>query len=248
MKDFKQKYKSILDLANLSEDECKTIKNNIKYKSNKNIILQFKFCHIVLICLIVILPLLGITYASINLKHFKIESKDNKSIEESTKKSIYSDAIFDGNVSADIFVKDEYYSYEEIEKKLNLKLLKSNLIDSELFHLVNLETNNNNLAKANFALVNNDKSDRTLKVEFGFSICTQYASDKTELYIAGITKYENYFIKSLKTEAIIVKEKNHSSGFIVANFAYNNITYEVVLATADYNDNYLYEILESFVY
>lgn len=249
MKNFKQSYKELLDNVELSDYESNEIKNNIiSKKKQKRFRPLFRLSYVLIIIAIVAFSIYGASRADAILKHHKIVAKDNKSLNESNKKSIYSNAILDIDINPKLFVEGEYYTYNEIEEKLNLKLLKSDFLDSKIFNLHNYKIKDNKVIFGAFNLVNKDKTKRELKDNFSIIINTKYSKELPEFYIAGVTTVEEYYIESLKTEAVLIRQRDYDYGFIFIELVYDNIAYEIELINVDYSSNYVYQLLESFTY
>lgn len=243
MKDFKKKYKKFIDSVNLTDDDYNEIKRNIIFRSKHKF--QFKLKYAVILFFVIFISVLGITYADKIIEHYTLVTNENLPIEESLGNTFYSNARLDKDYSKDLFIEDSYYTYEEIEEKLGQKLLKNKYYDSDLFIVNYVDIEEDMIAKAVFSIVNKDKTS-TVRNDFSIIIKTKYFSGRSGLSIKGDFYYEEYYIQSLNTKAIIVK-----TGSPIIEFTYENIAYEIVYGEyVNFDDektvNKLYDFLESF--
>lgn len=247
MKNFQKKYKEFIDKINLSEMECLDIKNKVILNNNKKTF-NFKIKYALLL-IVIFISALGVVNADKIIKHYKIVTNDNKTFEESNNKSFVSDGVIQKDYSKDLLKLNSYYTYDEIEKKLDLKLLKNKNLKSELFILKNLEIEKNKVAMASFSLVGNDKNE--FNPSLSIIIITNYLEENSGLTIkGGEIFYEEYYIHNLKTEAIIIKNDENLADMVIIEFTYNDILYEIDFGRVNFNDDFevanLYNFLESF--
>lgn len=243
MKKFENMYKKYMDNVELSNNELNIIKDNIINKNSKKFIFKTAYITPILICIVAV-GLISVSATSI-VKHFNVTIEDREG-EKEVYKNALSDAKIDLDVTSDILKKDSYYSSDDIENLLGIKILKTKKIKTNMFKLTNLIDKDNKIAVANFWNVNDNKSNVALDdISFAFEINTKYSDKNSELSVVGSTDLENYYIKSLDTEAVIIYSKN-TAGPLLSNFVYDNITYSIELDKAFYSVDDLHEILDSF--
>ena len=243
MKKFENMYKKYMDNVELSNNELNIIKDNIINKNSKKFIFKPAYITPILICIVAV-GLISVSATSI-VKHFNVTIEDREG-EKEVYKNALSDAKIDLDVTSDILKKDSYYSSDDIENLLGIKILKTKKIKTNMFKLTNLIDKDNKIAVANFWNVNDNKSNVALDdISFAFEINTKYSDKNPELSVVGSTDLENYYIKSLDTEAVIIYSKN-TAGPLLSNFVYDNITYSIELDKAFYSVDDLHEILDSF--
>lgn len=243
MKKFENMYKKYMDNVELSNNELNIIKDNIINKNSKKFIFKPAYITPILICIVAV-GLISVSATSI-VKHFNVTIEDREG-EKEVYKNALSDAKIDLDVTSDILKKDSYYSSDDIENLLGIKILKTKKIKTNMFKLTNLIDKNNKIAVANFWNVNDNKSNVALDdISFAFELNTKYSDKNSELSVVGSTYLENYYIKSLDTEAVIIYSKN-TAGPLLSNFVYDNITYSIELDKAFYSVDDLHEILDSF--
>ena len=243
MKKFENMYKKYMDNVELSNNELNIIKDNIINKNSKKFIFKPAYITPILICIVAV-GLISVSATSI-VKHFNVTIEDREG-EKEVYKNALSDAKIDLDVTSDILKKDSYYSSDDIENLLGIKILKTKKIKTNMFKLTNLIDKDNKIAVANFWNVNDNKSNVALDdISFAFEINTKYSNKNSELSVVGSTDLENYYIKSLDTEAVIIYSKN-TAGPLLSNFVYDNITYSIELDKTFYSVDDLHEILDSF--
>ena len=242
MKNFQNKYKRFLDSIDLNENEYNQIKNNI-IQSNK-LIPKFKFRYaLILLITLSIGTLIELCTSkaissNINIKKTSFENYEHLEIN--------SDTTFDKEIPTNYFEIGKYYSYEEIENKLNIKLLKNNLFNNRNLLLQSCEKSNDHIAKMVFTLID-EKEEYPLKdIEFSIVLKTKYNINDIDLWIeGGGFQTEKYYIKSLNTEAGILKYNTTGGlGRIYVNFNYDDVVYTL------YNDsiNYYYMDYTQYAY
>lgn len=251
MKNFNEKYKNFIDSVNLSEEEYREIKSEVTLNKKKkhNYVLKYA-----VILIMLFISVLGIANADKIIKHYKIITNDNKTFEESHNKSVFFNNRLEKDYSKNILTLNDFYTYDGIEEKLDIKLLKNKYFDSNLFVLSNLEIENNMISKANFKLANMDKVTEYLGLESEFSIIieTNHSNKESEWWFkGGDVLLEKYYIKSLKTEALIFTVgPGRVTTTKIVSFVYDNIMYYLDLRGQDFTDESqkakLYDFLESF--
>lgn len=200
------------------------IENNIQKGS-------FKLRYAYIIAILLIIGVIGVSAGNV-IKNYRIETKDNLPFEESAEKQILFDNKLDKEYDSDLFKENNYYTYEEIEEKLELKLLKNKNFDSNIYLLTNLKINNDKIAQVSFWQTNSDKSSKTFleKYWFYFTINTNYSNEETTAAIIGGKggEYREHYIKSLNSIALITKPSSSvKCGPTRVHFSYNNIIYSM---------------------
>ncbi len=251
MKEFDKKYKKFINSVNLSDNDYQEIKKNILLNNTKKF--SFKLKYALLLFLVLFISVFGVVNADKIIKHFNIVTNDGMPFEKSHDKSFISNGVIDKSYPKDLFTENSYYTYNEIEKKLGVHLLKNKYLDSDLFLLHNLKIKKDMIAFAGFTLVNKDKPEinKFKNIRMSLSINTKYSSEPSELNIKGANiYYEEYYIKSLNTEALIVTNSKEFASLVIIEFTYENISYELELDSLNFNDENqvqnIHNILESF--
>ncbi len=244
MKNFEAKYKKLIDEVDLNNQEYSEIKRNVITNNKKTFGFKLKYA---LLLIMLFISVIGVANADKIIKHYKIVTNDNKSFEESGNRSFISNSRIEKDFSKEILKKDTYYTYDDIEDKLNLKFLKNNYLKSDLFLLRHLDIERNMIAKASFELVNEDKTEP----KFSIIIETNYLTEDSGLTIkGGKVSYEEYYIQNLNTEAIIVKYGEKLASNVIVELSYDNILYELQFDMVNFNDEKqvekLYDFLDSF--
>lgn len=244
MKKFEKNYKKLIDEIDLNNQEYAEIKRNVIANNKKTFDFKIKYA---LLLIIFLISVFGVVNANKIIKHYKIVTNDNKSYEESGNRSFISNSKIEKDFSKDILKKDTYYTYDDIEEKLNLKFLKNNYLKSDLFLLKNLDIEKNMIAKASFILVNENKTEPKVSI----IIKTNYLTEDIGLTIkGGKVFYEEYYIQNLNTEAIIVKYGEELASNVIVELSYDNILYELQFDMINFNDEKqiekLYDFLDSF--
>lgn len=244
MKNFETKYKKLIDEVDLNNQEYSEIKRNVITNNKKTFGFKVKYA---LLLIMLFISVIGVANADKIIKHYKIVTNDNKSFEESGNRSFISNSRIEKDFSKEILKKDTYYTYDDIEDKLNLKFLKNNYLKSDLFLLRHLDIERNMIAKASFELVNEDKTEP----KFSIIIETNYLTEDSGLTIkGGKVSYEEYYIQNLNTEAIIVKYGEKLASNVIVELSYDNILYELQFDMVNFNDEKqvekLYDFLDSF--
>ncbi len=218
MSSLNEKYKETFDKINISDDKSKKVYNSILKKTGK-----FSLLRPVFISIIIILCIVGIgaVYAkdiSSALNSFIITKKHDEkgNIRIETHSSARPEINYDANLP-EVEIKDandilthNQYSFEELEDLLNIKILRSKFFKND--KLVQIETKkvDNKIAYTSFGLQN----FTNVKVEEGqygmaFCIITKYATEEIEKSkkssFGEKNRTELYYIKSIGTEALIIK-------------------------------------------
>lgn len=246
MKEFEIEYKKMLDNIELKKEEIDLIKSNvILVKKYPKI---FKIRYAVIFILLFVL-FFGAVNADKIIKFYKIVTNDNKVFSESGDRSFISNAVLNKEYSKDLFLLENKYSYEDIENKLGERLLKNDLLKSDLFVLKHLETFENKISKLSFSLLNLENVEYL--TSFSIMVRTKYFSKEDGLRIkGGQIYYKEYYIKKLKTEALIIYNSEEYANMVIIEFTYNNIGYEIELNGLNFKDEIqvekIYEFLESF--
>lgn len=246
MKKFEIEYKKMLDNIELKKEEIDLIKSNvILVKKYPKI---FKIRYAVIFILLFVL-FFGAVNADKIIKFYKIVTNDNKVFSESGDRSFISNAVLNKEYSKDLFLLENKYSYEDIENKLGERLLKNDLLKSDLFVLKHLETFENKISKLSFSLLNLENVEYL--TSFSIMVRTKYFSKEDGLRIkGGQIYYKEYYIKKLKTEALIIYNSEVYANMVIIEFTYNNIGYEIELNGLNFKDEIqvekIYEFLESF--
>lgn len=246
MKKFEIEYKKMLDNIELKKEEIDLIKSNvILVKKYPKI---FKIRYAVIFILLFVL-FFGAVNADKIIKFYKIVTNDNKVFSESGDRSFISNAVLNKEYSKDLFLLENKYSYEDIENKLGERLLKNDLLKSDLFVLEHLETFENKISKLSFSLLILENVEYL--TSFSIMVRTKYFSKEDGLRIkGGQIYYKEYYIKKLKTEALIIYNSEEYANMVIIEFTYNNIGYEIELNGLNFKDEIqvekIYEFLESF--
>lgn len=241
MKEFQDKYTSFINNNNISNKEYKTIKDNILDTKKHKYNYKLKYALVIIMLLSIFsIALMNNEVIANKLKHYIIEGS-----KEEGKASFKSDAIIDKDYDASLLKENTYYKREDIEEKLSLKFLKNKYIQSDTFRVINLENKNNKIAKLTLEAIN-EKNDNTTCINDAClyaTVNTKYSSKPPELEISGSFIYDTYYIKSLETEAIIIKINENVQDGIV-EFSYDNISYELIVSPT--SDKTIKEVLEGF--
>ena len=237
MKNFRKEYNNLLKEIKLSKKEITTIKDNILKSNDKKIYLKaFLYASFAILLFI---SCIITTRAIIN--SYKIVENI-----ETMKNIIFNEKV-NKEYNKDLLVEKKYYKKDILEDKLELKILDNKLINSNNYKLDKLTFNKNKIAKLNFWLVNEDNTSRNIEqINFAFEINTKYSEEESKFALSGYSKLENYFIKNLNTEAVIIEANNEKFGPILCNFVYNEIIYSIELEKLYYKIEDMHKILDSF--
>lgn len=245
MKKLNKKTKEVFNKIKISDSRSNEIMTEILDSKKKSFILK----PIIISCFAIMICMIGIVYAEeivSTFNTFRFKMNDKKGALD-----MYSDAIaeidYDANIpeaereSLDKNGKyNNYYSYEDLEGLLKIKLLKSSYFGNNLLHQRTTKKVNNKIAAASFGIENftnsNLNSQTNLpddwKIEFfnmSFSFKTKFATEDIKenysysFFTGGDSQTEEYYIKNLKTSALLIFT-NHSKHCIV-KFDYDNISY-----------------------
>lgn len=217
----KESYKNAVQKINLSQEKKVEIYEKIKEYSNK----RTYFKPILLttfVFIFVLLGMLGTVYAEeikeaintifirkINNEHaHQTDLKGNilaeinyeADIAEASPKTL--DEKRTGNLNS-------YYTYEELETKLGIPLLKSDYFKRKNFYQELTEKMEGKITRASFSMENFKDTKEKLDGNHTFyiSLETKYWQDKNNhiFGISGAFKEEQYYIHSLDTTAYIFK-------------------------------------------
>ncbi len=219
MNNLNEKYKEAFDKVKISDDKSQKVYYSIIKKTGRSsLILRHLFIGIIImICIVGI----GVVYAediSDVLNSFVITRRNDKqgNIRIETHSSARPEINYDANLpeveirEANDVLTHNQYSFEELEDLLNIKILQSKFFKND--KLVQLETKkvNNKIAYSSFGLQNftNVKAEEG-RYGMAFHILTKYATkeieDSTKSSFAEKNRTELYYIKSIGTEALIIK-------------------------------------------
>lgn len=236
MKKIQEKYHNLMENIKLSEGETNSIKQNILNQSNKHYVFKPAFASLIILTIIFTL---GITVNAL-VKHYNIKTN------EEYKKDVVFNGVIDKKYDSGLFEKNKRYTIEELEEKLELKILRNKKIDNDLFELYNLSNKENQITKMNFWLINKENStNKNDKINYSFEINTDL-KEGSRFAMSGDSQLEIYKIKTLDTEAVIIESKNETYGPLLANFEYDGIIYSIELDKIDFSKKELYNILNSF--
>lgn len=269
----KKEYNEFISLVNVSEKlDQKVLDKTINKKKTINYLKP-----VLISCAVIIVSIMGIVYADDIIKTFNtLRYNYNK---EANRTEIHSDAIAEINYDADIpetergkFDELELgnYTYEELEKLLGIKLLKSKLFKNNTIHQYITRKVDNKISSASFGISNlmnydfkskynlpDDWHDEIFEMTFSFKTkyyekeLTNSALNDTKFWISGYPETEEYYIKNLNTSALII-----IFGFgknCIIQFDYDNISYYFDFKfLGHYDPDSVYyrieEILESLSY
>lgn len=269
MNELKNKYKKTFDKIDLTDEESSILKEEVikkYYKKQKT----KKIIYSLLIIFSIIIIGTGITYADeieeqisklISIKF--VDKKDGSAgkifIYTDSKKVLNYDAKleeFQCEISkADSIPKDDnckYYSYAELEEKLNIKLLNSDFFKKQHFLIKGINYTNGKISNIILYLINpidNEKLGGYTNITLRIYISTKYSKEKEipidkEKYNSEKTK-KLYHINSLN---VPVYGYNYNS-YQLLSFEYDSILYALdVYNTNIGNKNDVQTILDSLHY
>ncbi len=265
----KKSLKKIIEDDLNKEKNYNSIISKIENNSERKSSFKFRYAYVILI--LVIISIVGVSagHAIHAIKHYRIdvieESKDNLPLEERNEKHVLFDNKINKEYDSKLFKKGNQYTYNEIEEKLQLKLLKNKNFDSNIYKVVDLLVKDDKIAKLRFAQIEPDKSSEFEKYFFNFSISTKYYDEDNTIIAINHGRFENYieyYIKSLNTMALIDKpKKDYNCGPTNVYFSYNDVVYILNFSTVCFNvveidranssfvpitDTDLYDFLEAF--
>ena len=159
----------------------------------------------------------------------------------------FNTTFIDKDYKSNLFKEDKYYSIKTIEKKLKIKLLHNDNIDSKLYKADFIKTKDNKIAKIIFENVK-EKKNSIVNIPLCIIINTQYSDleDRNYLDIIENTKEIKYHINSINVDATIMLSNEEESGPMFSFFIYENIIYEIYMNRGCNTIEDLYEILNSF--
>ena len=241
-KEFEKEYKKIFNNINLNDDKKSKMLNNIINHKNRYVLKP----SMALLILVVSIFLGGTVYAVVKSDFYNtliVMYKDRDNGEKDV--NLSSSAIKEINYQSEIRAFDNtqkqiYYSYEEVETKLGIKLLKSNLFKDQKLYIGTIERdNNNNIGRIEIRHYKNNlkNNDNLIIGWFHYRIATKYAkkieNSKEEQEL--IEKYNlawshnatELYIKNLNTTALIALD---SDRVYRCRFDYDNIRYDTIIA------------------
>ncbi len=254
MKDYEKDYKSMLNKVSLEKEELNAIKKTI-LSSKKSLAFKFRYA-IIIIGIFLIGTTIVYGKELINIyKEYIIRKETYKNEDGETVshyKGYFRDFIEIPNSNP--YSEDDigkYFTYEEIEKTLGIKLLKNPSLEENSFELYKLEYNDQKqIAKIYFS-----SEHYIAEMRYRFSFFTQYATDEQKeeanLIVGERRKPIVYHIKSLDVDANIIEitmdgvDTSYYLTYASASFPYNGIMYRVVFNKFGYKIEDFYPILET---
>lgn len=268
MKRIEEKYKKYCDNISTTNNLDQKIFNKTIYKKPTNLIFKKVFAPLTLIICLSFVSVC-IVFADEIKEAFKVYWKTqqvpNSDKEDllQTIKDLYVTNLKEINYDADLnevsYFGEEKINILELEKKLNIKFLSSNMIRNDEVTIFKLTKENNKISNAEFVIKdafqisNMNKNNVYMKFQF----ITKYYEDKEKGFIL-IRDYMPYgtegwitkkHINNLNTDVyfhgdIQNLEDNYISSWLKAYFVYDNVGYTV--GGYDISINDLKKILESF--
>lgn len=244
MKKFEKMYKDYFNNINLSREEKIKMKEKIMSEKKSKFIFKFAYRLSIFIEIFLISGIMVVTANSL-VRQFQV--KESKSI-------VLENEKLDININADYLKKGDYYTHEVLENLFDIKILKNSKINSNIYKLLDLESNKGKVSKVNFA--NIDNKGNISNISFGFE--TKFYKDDNEdemrkqlgdIWISGPTEDKevyNYNIKTLETEAIILSTKSDVAP-IIASFIYNNVVYSIETNKTEYSIEDIYSYLDAYI-
>lgn len=244
MKKFEKMYKDYFNNVNLLREEKIEMKEKIISEKKNKFIFKFAYRFSIFIGVFLISGIMIVTANSL-VRQFRV--KESKSI-------VLENEKLDININADYLKIGNYYTHEALENLFDIKILKNSKINSNIFKLLVLETNEGKVSKVNFA--NIDNKGNISNISFGFE--TKFYKDDNEdemrkqlgdIWISGPTEDKevyNYNIKTLETEAIILSTKSDVAP-IIASFIYNNVVYSIETNKTEYSIEDIYSYLDAYI-
>ena len=264
-KDFKKEYQKFFNNLKVDNSKKNKIINNILDNKKKKYILKPSVAVFILIISIFIG---GITYATVKTDFYNTLSVKFRENKKGKKDAILnSHAIKELNYQADVKQfddNDKYlkYTYDELESKLGIKLLKNDALNKAKLYFSNLYKDQDNNIK-NMWIWNTPKisTEKYFVGLFHIRIITKYAdrkiSEEEQDYIDKMGLAWSYdakevFIKNLNTMAVV---SNDSDSSLRYRFDYDNVIYGGIMSFRDYKNlseddklNLLNEFLETLRY
>lgn len=259
MKKIDKMAKKFFDELSVSEIKKNDIYDNIVNKKEK-----YKFHHLVTAvscCFILLIGIFSVVYAeqigdvfnTLKVKYLEKIVDDKKYIVPDVKSD--SQAVI--NYKADL-VKDMSYSYDELNDKLGINILRNSLFKKNDFTITCNEKKDNNIG---FLVLKMDNAfdeqpkykggyyREVILVRFEVIIATKYAERKAGRTYSYFTKSEEFYINNLNTKAILIRMNgDYSDNMWEVRFDYNNISYHLsfIFATSGNHREELINILNSF--
>lgn len=246
MKRFDKSYKNLFDNLSIDNDKKELIYTNIVNSKQKRV--GFKLAY--LVSVIALFLFTGIVFAdgiksTFNTLLVKYVTKENSKGDKFRTIIFKSDSLAEINYDADLPVVSDsddynYYIISDIEDKLGISFLESDMIKNEETVQITTIKNNNKIAFAVFKIsnaygekmlyVNNNETQydkNSVLCDIVISLKTKYSTNKELKKWSGASKQiiiSEYFIKSINTTALIRKYEGLQSLREVL-FDYNNIRY-----------------------
>lgn len=264
----KSKYKKVFDEVKIENEEADDIFRDVLIRGERKKKTR-KFFYSLCLFLTIFTIAISITYAKeikniANTFIVKYITKDD----DTTYLNVESNAIKEIDEQADLeevdFVGEldringnyKSYSFEELEKILGIKLLKSNKFQNQNLIIDHLEKKDNKITKITIDLDNifnySNGSNKKIYADCTMEIKTKYnLANEKDTGIDGISSVQEfweYHIENLNTDSVIIKDKYFPSHLMV-KFDYDNVTYsfDTFIFTED-PESELYKILESLNY
>ena len=252
MKNINKLYKDGFDNLELSEDRKEDILNGIYRDFNK-----YKKIKISVISLLLILftgiTYIGVTRADEIIEYFKVKTVkcDNGEATIGRAKSERLVINYDANLPEhELSEKPISFSYDEIEKLLNIKLVKNKKFDNEKIHLSYLKKENNEIASVRLDI----PFSKTNRYHLSMSFITKYhiGNDVIEWNTKTNRQANEYTLKNLNTKAYVLQFAGEpwTSSIYNVIFIYEGITYYSTFTiherTPEKRKEAVMEVLDSF--
>lgn len=249
MKKFEKMYKDYFNNINLSREEKIKMKEKIMGEKKSKFIFKFAYRLSIFIGIFLISGIMIVTANSL-VRQFRVNENKNIFL-ENNKLNI--------DCNANAFNKDTIYTHEELEKTFEIKILKNSKVNSDLYKLSNLKSNEEKVASIHFSNINS-REDTFIEndVSIGFGFKTKYYDETKEdemdklggdIWISGPTEDKEvyyYHIKSLDTEAIILSTRGEYAPILVS-FVYDNVVYEMDANKFEHSLEDVYSYLDAYV-
>ena len=262
------KYNKIISKVGIEEKTASTIYQKILVRGNRKNKIR-KSLYSLCVFIVIFTIALSITHAKeikdiVNTFVVKYITKDD----DTTYLKVESSAIKEIDEEADLeeidFVGEldringnyKNYSFEELEKILKIKLLKSNQYQNRNLIIDHLEKKDNKITKITIDLDNifnysNDSNEKiyancTMEIKTKYSLTSE---DDTGIDgVSYVHEFWEYHIENLNTNSVIIKDKYFPSHLAV-KFDYDNVTYSFdTFIFTENPESELYKILESLNY
>ncbi len=268
MKDFEKNYKNMINKIKtskikLSSNDADEIKNSILNSKDKSTF-KLKYAFIILIAFIIGSTVVyGEDLINLYKEYFvkKVTYKNEDGSTNTQYEGYFRDfvEIPNPNPYSDDDI-GKYFTYEEIEETLGIKILRNPKIEENSFELFKLEYDDKNqVARICFnRYPPNLLGTGAGEIGYSFSLSTQYATEEqreeANLKVGELRKPVMYHIESLDTDAYIIAitmegvDTNYYMTYAHSSFPYDGILYGVELEKFGYKIEDFYPILESLSY